>query len=193
MSVRNLLDSSPTPTKGRAGSTGGPTRTLALDPGKLTGYALLTHTRRGTGALELAGTIETTRDPHQTALALHQLLQDARPDRVVIEGWESQGKRVNIHSSTPNLILGMLAALTALTGTPFHVAYASEWKPQYGMGAEYLPAPPQKIPKADEYLARRLQHDLKTWPDALALLKPTNAGHAVNASALAVWATSAVT
>ncbi len=61
------------------------------------------------------------------------------------------------------------------------------------MGAEYLPAPPQKIPKADEYLARRLQHDLKTWPDALAPLKPTNAGHAVNASALAVWATSAVT
>lgn len=193
MSVRNLLDSSPTPTKGRAGPDRGVTRTLALDPGKLTGYALLTHATRGTGEVEQAGTIETTRDPHQTALALHQLLQDARPDRVVIEGWESQGKRVNIHSSTPNLILGMLAALTALTGTPFHVVYASEWKPQYGMGAEYLPAPPQKIPKADEYLARRLQHDLKTWPDALALLKPTNAGHAVNASALAVWATSAVT
>lgn len=192
MSVRNLLDSSPTPTKGRAGSTGGPTRTLALDPGKLTGYALLTHTRRGTGALELAGTIETTRDPHQTALALQQLLTDTKPDRVVIEGWENQGKRVNIHSTTPNLIIGMLAALTALSGTPLHIAYSSEWKPQYGTGAEYLPAPPQKIPKADEYLARRLQHDLKAWPAALVGLKATQAGHAVNAVALALWATSAV-
>lgn len=192
MTVRNLLDSSPTPTKGRAGSLGGTTRTLALDPGKLTGYALLTHTRRGTGTLELAGTIETTRDPHHTALALHQLLGQARPDRVVVEGWESQGKRVNIHSSTPNLVIGMLAALTALTGTPLHVAYASQWKPQYGAGAQLLPPPPQKIPKDDEYLARRLQHDLSEWPAALAPLKPTSAGHAVNATALAIWATSAI-
>jgi len=189
---RNLLNSSPTPTQGRAVPNRGVTRTLALDPGKLTGYALLEHARRGTGDVERAGTIETTRDPHQTALALHELLHATKPDRVVIEGWENQGKRVNIHSTTPNLIIGMLAALTALTGTPLHIAYSSEWKPQYGTGAEYLPAPPQKIPKADEHLARRLQHDLRTWPTALVGLKTANAGHAVNAVALSIWATSAL-
>lgn len=190
--TRHLLDSSPAP-NGRAHSPSGKeTTTLALDPGKLTGYALLTHEKRGTGTLKLAGTIETTRDPHQTALALHELLQATKPDRVVIEGWENQGKRVNIHSTTPNLIIGMLAALTALTGTPLHLAYSSEWKPQYGTGANLLPAPPQRVPKADEHLARRLQHDLKAWPTALVGLKTANAGHAVNAIALSIWATSAI-
>lgn len=70
----------------------------------------------------------------------------------------------------------MLAAPSALSGTPLHIAYSSEWKPQYAAGAGYLPAPPQKIPKADEHLARRLQRDLKTRPIALVGFKTATPG-----------------
>lgn len=104
---------SPPKTRGRPGTRVTKaylTTTLAFDPGKHTGYALLAHPSRpqqGAPRLHAAGTVLLKGDYQQLALALDALLDEKKPDRVVVEGWENQGVRTNIHSSTPNVLIGM--------------------------------------------------------------------------------------
>lgn len=72
-----------------------------------------------------------------------------------------------------------------------HLGYASQWKVQFGKGAGFLPAPPKKVPKEDDRLARRIQLELGSCPDALAALKNSVLGHAISATGLALWSTTA--
>ena len=104
-SVTHARKPVPAPQRGRAGAR--PKKpatltTLAFDPGKHTGFSLLTHPpRKSRGALSLvaAGAILLRGDYQDLATALDALLEQHAPDRVIVEGWENQGKRLT--SSPP--------------------------------------------------------------------------------------------
>lgn len=168
----------------RVGTQRTPTRTLAFDPGTSSGYATLDTNPRH---LSDAGVITLDHDPTNLTTNLSDLIADTLPDRIIIEGWESHGRVIDIHSSVPNMVIGIIIALAVTHTVPYSIAFSSVWKREYSSGAAHLPAPSSRVRAPDEGLARALQHDLGAWPEALERVPRAVRSHAISAAGLALW------
>lgn len=161
-------------------------RLLAIDPGKTTGIVALDD-RSGAMRPSLFDATPFGRFPR----TLHEYLTGFVDgvDHIVLEGWESHGRSLNINVRWALEAIGMVRAAAHLHDTPLFEAYSSQWKPQYQRGWELMKVPTEvKARKAERGLAHHIYHDLKDWPDDLAAIKEPDKGHVINALALGLWA-----
>ena len=154
-------------------------RVIAFDPGLGTGWAVV-GLEDERPRLEAAGALTIGAAPSRVKALL------LCPGDVVAEGWENQGKSVDIASSYPNRVLGMIEALACDRGRAFYEAKASVWKPQFARNGGYLPAP-DRFDSSHQPLANALLHELGYWPAALAAAPRKERRHALDAAALGVW------
>lgn len=157
-------------------------RIYAVDPGGTTGHAVVEG-----GTVRMAGAV-----PRSDALeVLTAAFVDYRPHLVVLEGWENQGRRPNIHAAYANQVLGYVKALAHVYKVPLVETYASVWKPAMRAGAMAIPGDRYGVPtvrKESRALALRLALELGGWPaNAFKGLPRRDWPHVIDAIALAVW------
>ena len=155
---------------------------LGIDPGLTTGVAMV----NGKGQypeLVMAGVIHLS----EAISKLSEIIAQ-RPDLVVFEGWEMQGRRVNISCVYPNQVIGMVKALCHIHKVPYHELFASSWKTEYCHNGLALPEP-VRVDKGHQAMANAIYHDLGLWPEPLLTIKPkTDLRHAIDAAGLALFA-----
>lgn len=119
------------------------------------------------------------------------MFRDYRPTLVVLEGWENQGRRPNIHGAYANQVLGNVQALAAVYNVPLVETYASRWKPAMRSGAAMIRRDAYGVPKVrkdDQAIANRLALELEGWPAAAFQdLARRDWPHVIDALGLAVW------
>ncbi len=155
---------------------------LGIDPGQMTGIAMV----NGKGQypeLIMAGVVELA----EAITKLSEIIS-TRPDLVVFEGWEMQGRRVNISCVYPNQVIGMIKALCRVHKVPYCEVFASSWKVEYCHNGLALPEP-VRVDKGHQAMANAIYHDLGLWPEPLlAIPKKTDLRHAIDAAGLALYA-----
>lgn len=133
-------------------------RILAFDPGGTTGYAALASAKRGL-VLEAAGTFQY--QERVSGTQVWDLIRRHRPTLIVTEGWENQGKQLDMHSIWPNRVIGQVEAYAGLLGIHLALVGASRWKPSFGARASLLRGElPPGIDREHRAIAQRLRLEL---------------------------------
>ncbi len=165
---------------------------LAFDPGAMTGYAVLAKTRperserNGRGLVLVAAGAFAYRQTI-TGGDIYDVIRAHTPTLIAVEDWENQGKRIDMHSTWPNRVIGQVEAYANLLGIHLSHVGASVWKPSFSARAHLLPPTPAKLPATHDRIARRVLHELGCWPEALANMPGETLRHAVDAAGLACW------
>lgn len=156
---------------------------LGIDPGKLTGVAVVTVHGRGDYTVDEACAVPFTDLPGY--------LNDDTMGRgftaLVIEAWENQGRKVDINCRYAMESIGAARMWAVTRGVPVVEVVASWWKPSFSRGFELVKVPHTvRARKPERALANACYYRMKAWPERLARQSEPDRGHVINALALAL-------